>query len=43
MPSIIIGAVLGGILSTIYRNYSSNCIIKPYRKYYSGLVNGLGI
>ena len=42
-PSIIIGAVLGGILSTIYYNYSSNYIIKPYRKYYDRLINGLGI
>ena len=42
-PSVVIGAILGSILSTIYRNYSSNYIIKPYRKYYSGLINRLGI
>ena len=42
-PSIVIGTILGGILSTIYRNYSSNYITKPYRKYYSRLINRLGI
>ena len=42
-PSVIVGAVLGGILSTVYCNYSSNCVIKPYRKHYSGLINRLGI
>jgi hypothetical protein len=34
----------GGILfDFFYRNCSSNYIIKPYRKYYNGLVNRLGI
>ena len=42
-PSIVVGAILGGILSTIYYNRSSNYIIKPYRKYYGRLINGLGI
>jgi hypothetical protein len=42
-PSVIIGAVLGGILSAVYCNYSSNYITKPCRKYYNRLVNGLGI
>ena len=42
-PSIVVGTILGGILSTIYRNYSSNYIIKPYRKHYDRLINGLGI
>ena len=32
-----------GILSTVYRNRSSDCIIKPYRDNYGRLVNGLGI
>ena len=42
-PSVVVGAILGGILSTIYRNYSGNCVTKPYRKYYGRLINGLGI
>ena len=42
-PSVVIGTILGGILSTIYYNYSSNCVIKPCRKYYNGLINRLGI
>jgi hypothetical protein len=34
----------GGILfDFFYYNRSSNYIIKPYRKYYDGLVNRLGI
>ena len=42
-PSVVIGAILGSILSAIYYNYSSNYITKPYRKYYGRLINGLGI
>ena len=30
-PSIVVGAALGGILLTIYRNRSSNCVIRPSR------------
>jgi hypothetical protein len=34
----------GGILfDFLYRNRSSDCIIKPCRKYYGGLINKLGI
>jgi hypothetical protein len=34
----------GGILfNFFYYNCGSNYIIKPYRKYYDGLINGLGI
>jgi hypothetical protein len=34
----------GGILfDFFYRNYSSDYIIKPYRKYYDRLINRLGI
>jgi hypothetical protein len=34
----------GGILfNFFYYNYSSNYIIKPYRKYYNRLINRLGI
>ena len=42
-PSVVVGAILGGILSAVYRNYSSNYITKPYKKYYGRLINGLGI
>ena len=30
-PSVVIGAAFGGILSTIYRNYSSDCVTRPGR------------
>jgi len=40
----IIAAAFSGILfNFFYYNLSSKCITKPYRKYYSGLVNRLGI
>jgi hypothetical protein len=40
----VVVCAFGGILfNFFYRNCSSNCIIKPYRKYYNGLVNRLGI
>jgi uncharacterized membrane protein YeiH len=40
----VVTSTFGGILfDFFYRNYSSNYITKPYRKYYSGLVNRLGI
>ena len=47
----VITAVNGVITSTfssilfnfLYYNYSSNYIIKPYRKYYGKIVNRLGI
>ena len=42
-PGVVVGAVLGGILSAVYRNYSSNCVTKPCRKYYDRLINRLGI
>jgi hypothetical protein len=31
------------LFNFFYYNYSSNYIIKPYRKYYSRLINRLGI
>ena len=50
MPKVIaavnsvITSAFGGILfDFFYYNPSSNYIIKPCRKYYSGLINGLGI
>jgi len=40
----VITATLGGILlDFFYYNCSSKYIIKPYRKYYGGLVIRLGI
>ena len=30
-PGVVVGAALGGILSTIYRNRGSNCVTRPYR------------
>ena len=41
--SVITGAFGGILLNFIYYNYSSNYIIKPYRKYYGGLINRPGI
>jgi len=40
----VVTTSLGSILfDFFYYNYSSKYIIEPYRKYYGGLVNGLGI
>ena len=40
----VITSAFGSILfNFLYYNYSSNYIIKPYRKYYSRLINRLGI
>jgi len=40
----VVTASLGGILfNFFYRNYGSKYITEPYRKYYGGLVNRLGI
>jgi hypothetical protein len=40
----VVTYAFGGILfNFFYYNRSSNYIIKPYRKYYSRLINGLGI
>jgi hypothetical protein len=40
----VVVCAFGGILfDFLYRNYGSNCIIKPYRKYYGRPVNKLGI
>ena len=41
--SVVTGAFSGILFNFLYYNYSSNCVIKPYRKYYSGLINRLGI
>jgi len=40
----VMAAAFSSILfNFFYRNLRSKCVIKPYRKYYSRLVNGLGI
>ena len=41
--SVVTGAFSSMLFNFLYYNYGSNCIIKPYRKYYGGLVNRLGI
>jgi uncharacterized membrane protein YeiH len=40
---VVTGAFGGILFDFFYRNYSSNYITEPYRKYYSGLIIGLGI
>ena len=40
----VVTSAFGGILfDFFYYNYGSNYIIKPYRKYYGGFLNGLGM
>ena len=41
--SVVTSAFGGMLFNFFYRNCGSNCITRPYRKYYGGLVNGLGI
>ena len=41
--SVMTGAFSGMLFDFLYYNRGSNYIIKPCRKYYGGLVNGLGI
>jgi hypothetical protein len=41
--SVITGAFSGILFDFFYRNRGSNCITEPYRKYYSRLINRLGI
>ena len=43
IDGVITGAFSGILFNFFYYNYGSNYIIKPYRKYYSKLINGLGI
>ena len=33
---VVVGAFSGILFNFFYRNYSSNYITEPYRKYYSG-------
>jgi hypothetical protein len=41
--SVVTSAFSGILFDFFYYNHGSNYITKPYRKYYSGLVNRLGI
>ena len=41
--SVITGAFSSILFNFFYYNYGSNYIIEPYRKYYSGFLNKLGI
>ena len=44
IPGIVVITTFSGIFVVVfYYNCSSKYIIKPYRKYYGRLVNGLGI
>jgi hypothetical protein len=43
VKGVVTFAFSGILFNFFYRNRSSNCITKPYRKYYGGLVNRLGI
>jgi hypothetical protein len=43
VDSVIVCAFSGILFNFLYRNYSSDCIIKPYRKYYGRPINKLGI
>ena len=50
MPKVV--AAVNGVITSafsnmlfdfLYYNCGSNCVTKPCRRYYGGLVNGLGI
>ena len=41
--SVITSAFSSILFNFLYYNCGSNYIIKPYRKYYGGFINGLGI
>jgi hypothetical protein len=43
VDGVVVYAFSGILFNFLYRNYSSNCIIKPYREYYGRSVNKLGI
>jgi hypothetical protein len=43
VDGVIVCAFSSILFNFFYRNYSSDCITKPYRKYYDRLVNGLGM
>ena len=41
--SVVTGAFGGILFNFFYYNYGSNYITEPYRKYYGGFLNRLGI
>ena len=41
--SVVVAAFGGMLFDFFYRNRSSNYITEPYRKYYGGSINRLGI
>ena len=41
--SVVTGALGGILFNFFYCNLSSNYITEPYRRYYGGFLNGLGI
>jgi hypothetical protein len=41
--SVVTSAFSGILFNFFYRNRGSNYITEPYKKYYSGLINRLGI
>jgi hypothetical protein len=43
IDGVVVCAFSSILFDFLYYNYSSNCVIKPYRKYYNRLVNKLGI
>ena len=43
IDSVVTSAFSGILFNLFYYNCSSNYIIKPYRKYYGGFLNGLGM
>jgi hypothetical protein len=43
VDGVVVCAFSGILFNFLYYNYGSNCVIKPYRKYYGRPVNKLGI
>jgi hypothetical protein len=43
VDGVVVCAFSGILFDFFYYNRGSNYIIKPYRKYYDGLINRLGI
>jgi hypothetical protein len=43
VDSVMVCAFGGILFDFLYHNYSSDYITKPYRKYYGGPINKLGI
>ena len=43
VDGVIVCAFSGILFDFLYYNYSSDCITKPYKKYYDGPVNELGM